>query len=192
MKRGSAVFIGILLAGNVPCGRCAAACRGATRRPRRRRVSASSANPPNAGRQARLNGVVPGGCGRLKLRPGEQAGKWSYSCQPRCCCGSCRMGNCRISPGPALNVMIASFLIVATTIPPLTVLLRGVPRALYTPSPFQIIQPPGYVMLLFERMNWRQIPLDGTSAYCRRHPVVAWRFRRPTGKAIRSSSTRRI
>jgi hypothetical protein len=37
----------------------------------------------------------------------------------------------------------------------------GVPRAIYTPSPFQILQPPGYVLLLFERMNWRQIPLDG-------------------------------
>jgi hypothetical protein len=25
----------------------------------------------------------------------------------------------------------------------------------------QILQPPGYVIILFERMNWRQIPLDG-------------------------------
>jgi hypothetical protein len=37
----------------------------------------------------------------------------------------------------------------------------GVPRAIYTPSPFQILQPPGYVVLLFERMSWRIIPLDG-------------------------------
>jgi hypothetical protein len=37
----------------------------------------------------------------------------------------------------------------------------GVPRAIYTPSPLQILQPPGYVILLFERMSWRQIPLDG-------------------------------
>jgi hypothetical protein len=29
------------------------------------------------------------------------------------------------------------------------------------PSPFQILQPPGYVVMLFERMSWRQIPLDG-------------------------------
>jgi hypothetical protein len=41
--------------------------------------------------------------------------------------------------------------------------VAGVPRAIYTPSPFQILQPPGYVVLLFERMNWRQIPLDGRS-----------------------------
>jgi hypothetical protein len=39
--------------------------------------------------------------------------------------------------------------------------VAGVPRSMYTPSPFQILQPPGYVVLLFERMNWRQIPLDG-------------------------------
>jgi hypothetical protein len=32
---------------------------------------------------------------------------------------------------------------------------------MYTPSPYQILQPPGYVILLFERMSWRQIPLDG-------------------------------
>jgi hypothetical protein len=37
----------------------------------------------------------------------------------------------------------------------------GVPRSLYVPSPFQILQPPGYVIFLFERMSWRQIPLDG-------------------------------
>ena len=37
----------------------------------------------------------------------------------------------------------------------------GVPRAVYVPSPVQILQPPGYVVLLFERMSWRIIPLDG-------------------------------
>ena len=39
--------------------------------------------------------------------------------------------------------------------------VAGVPRSIYVPSPFQILQPPGYVLLLFERMSWRQIPLDG-------------------------------
>jgi hypothetical protein len=39
--------------------------------------------------------------------------------------------------------------------------VAGVPRSMYTPSPYQIIQPPGYVVLLFERMSWRTIPLDG-------------------------------
>jgi hypothetical protein len=39
--------------------------------------------------------------------------------------------------------------------------VAGIPRSIYTPSPFQIIQTPAYVILLFERMNWRQIPLDG-------------------------------
>ena len=38
--------------------------------------------------------------------------------------------------------------------------MGGVPRALYTPSPFQIIQPPGFVLLLFERMNWRQLQIS--------------------------------
>ena len=36
----------------------------------------------------------------------------------------------------------------------------GVPRSFYVPSPFQILQPPGYVVVLFERMSWRQIPID--------------------------------
>ena len=38
--------------------------------------------------------------------------------------------------------------------------VAGVPRSMYTPSPYQILQPPGYVILLFERMSWRQIPID--------------------------------
>ena len=37
----------------------------------------------------------------------------------------------------------------------------GVPRSLYVPSPVHILQPPGYVVFLFERMSWRQVPLDG-------------------------------
>jgi hypothetical protein len=32
---------------------------------------------------------------------------------------------------------------------------------MYVPSPVQILQPPGYVVMLFERMSWRIIPLDG-------------------------------
>ena len=38
--------------------------------------------------------------------------------------------------------------------------VAGVPRSMYTPSPYQILQPPGYVVLMFERMSWRQIPID--------------------------------
>lgn len=41
--------------------------------------------------------------------------------------------------------------------------VAGVPRSVYVPSPHQILQPPGYVVLLFERMSWRVIPLDGRS-----------------------------
>src|SRR6266576_3380173 len=39
--------------------------------------------------------------------------------------------------------------------------VAGIPRSMYVPSPLQILQPPGYVVLLFERMSWRIIPLDG-------------------------------
>jgi hypothetical protein len=39
--------------------------------------------------------------------------------------------------------------------------VAGVPRSHYVPAPVQILQPPGYVVMLFERMSWRQIPLDG-------------------------------
>ena len=35
----------------------------------------------------------------------------------------------------------------------------GVPRSFYVPSPFHILQPDGFVVVLFERMAWRQIPL---------------------------------
>jgi hypothetical protein len=39
--------------------------------------------------------------------------------------------------------------------------VAGVPRSMYTPSPYQFIQTPGYLVMLFERMSWRQVPLDG-------------------------------
>jgi hypothetical protein len=38
--------------------------------------------------------------------------------------------------------------------------LAGVPRSMYTPSPLQIIQPLGHLVILFERVSWRTIPLD--------------------------------
>jgi hypothetical protein len=38
--------------------------------------------------------------------------------------------------------------------------VAGVPRSMYVPSPLQILQPPGYVVVLHERMSWRAIPLD--------------------------------
>ena len=37
----------------------------------------------------------------------------------------------------------------------------GVPRSLYVPSPFAFVQTPEYVVMVFERMSWRIIPLDG-------------------------------
>jgi hypothetical protein len=37
----------------------------------------------------------------------------------------------------------------------------GIPREYYVPQPMQILQPPGYVVFLFERMTWRAVPLDG-------------------------------
>jgi hypothetical protein len=39
--------------------------------------------------------------------------------------------------------------------------VAGVPRSMYVPSPLHILQPPGYVVILHERMSWRSIPLDG-------------------------------
>jgi hypothetical protein len=39
--------------------------------------------------------------------------------------------------------------------------VAGVPRSMYIPAPAQILQPPGYVVILFERMSWRVVPLDG-------------------------------
>jgi hypothetical protein len=40
--------------------------------------------------------------------------------------------------------------------------VAGFSRSLWTPSPFQILQPPGYVVILMERMSWRVIPIDAT------------------------------
>ena len=39
--------------------------------------------------------------------------------------------------------------------------VAGVPRSMYVPSPFQILQTAGHVVILFERMSWRIVPLDG-------------------------------
>jgi hypothetical protein len=39
--------------------------------------------------------------------------------------------------------------------------VAGIPRSHYVPAPFHVLQPPGYVVVLFERMSWRQIALDG-------------------------------
>jgi len=39
--------------------------------------------------------------------------------------------------------------------------VAGIPRSMYVPSPFQILQPPGYVVILHERMSWRIIRLSG-------------------------------
>ncbi|MEQ1948879.1 MAG: hypothetical protein ABL995_16935 [Bryobacteraceae bacterium] len=36
----------------------------------------------------------------------------------------------------------------------------GVPRGFYAPAPYQILQTPGYVVFLFERMAWRIVPLN--------------------------------
>lgn len=38
--------------------------------------------------------------------------------------------------------------------------VAGVPRSNYVPSPMQILQPPGYVVILHERMSYRIIPLN--------------------------------
>jgi hypothetical protein len=37
--------------------------------------------------------------------------------------------------------------------------VAGIPRSHYVPQPLQILQPPGYVLVLFERMSYRHIPL---------------------------------
>jgi hypothetical protein len=39
--------------------------------------------------------------------------------------------------------------------------VAGIPRSHYVPSPAYIVQTSDYVVVLFERMSWRQIPLDG-------------------------------
>jgi hypothetical protein len=43
-------------------------------------------------------------------------------------------------------------------------LVAGVPRSMYVPSPMHILQPPGYVVILHERMSWRVIPIGARHA----------------------------
>jgi hypothetical protein len=38
--------------------------------------------------------------------------------------------------------------------------VASIPRSHYVPAPFFILQPPGYVVFLYERMSYRVIPLD--------------------------------
>jgi hypothetical protein len=42
--------------------------------------------------------------------------------------------------------------------------VAGIPRSHYVPAPFQILQPPGFVVVLFERMAWRHIALEARPA----------------------------
>jgi hypothetical protein len=37
--------------------------------------------------------------------------------------------------------------------------VAGIPRSHYVPQPVHILQPPGYVVVLFERMSWRHIAM---------------------------------
>lgn len=37
----------------------------------------------------------------------------------------------------------------------------GVPRSMYVPTSFEIVQTPGYIVFLHERVSWRIVPLDG-------------------------------
>jgi hypothetical protein len=39
--------------------------------------------------------------------------------------------------------------------------VAGVPRSMYTPSPYFFLQTPEYIVMLFERMSWRIVPMDG-------------------------------
>ena len=69
----------------------------------------------------------------------------------------------------------------ATTIRRRTASSRGVPRSLYVPSPFHILQTPTHVVFLHERMSWRIVSLDGRHAPARHDPPVAGRFDWPLG-----------
>jgi hypothetical protein len=40
------------------------------------------------------------------------------------------------------------------------IMAAGVPRGFYVPAPFFIMQTPTHVVVLFERMAWRHIPID--------------------------------
>jgi hypothetical protein len=39
--------------------------------------------------------------------------------------------------------------------------VAGVPRSMYVPAPFHIMQTPSHVVIFHERMSWRTVPLDG-------------------------------
>ena len=70
--------------------------------------------------------------------------------------------------------------------------VAGVPRSMYVPSPLQILQPPGYVVILHERMSWRSDSARRPCRTCRTTCVSGRAIRSASGKAIRWSSRPRI
>ena len=60
--------------------------------------------------------------------------------------------------------------------------VAGVPRSMYVPSPFHIVQTAGHVVFLFERMAWRIVPTDGRAHLPDQRPPLAGRFGRPMGR----------
>jgi hypothetical protein len=45
------------------------------------------------------------------------------------------------------------------------IMAAGVPRGFYVPAPFFIMQTPTHLVVLFERMAWRHIPIDAKRAH---------------------------
>ena len=60
--------------------------------------------------------------------------------------------------------------------------VAGIPRSHYVPQPVQILQPPGYVVVLFERMSWRHIALNAAPRSAGPRAPVARRLERPLGR----------
>ena len=58
----------------------------------------------------------------------------------------------------------------------------GVPRSMYTPSPMQIVQTPGYVVICSNACRGGRIPLGTRRPHSRQRPAVARRLGRPLGR----------
>ena len=60
--------------------------------------------------------------------------------------------------------------------------VAGIPRSHYVPQPVHILQPPGYVVVLFERMSWRHIATEPAPRAAGPRALVARRLAGPLGR----------
>ena len=145
-----------------------------------------------AGRKAGSPGLLPVGRWRRQLRIGASTNATS-SRRRGAASSSIRLTGCsRCRSGRKAETASRNTPERGYDDPTAHCFVAGVPRSMYVPGYMQILQPPGYVVILHERMSWRIIPLEHARASPGRVPALAGRFGRPMGSRGLWSSRRPI